>query len=69
MIADVIGRRLNVPVVAVSPDKAAEHFGFVAYFVGADFPASSTQTGEALGWNPTRPGVVADLKAKECASR
>ena len=64
-IADAIGRKLDVPVVAKSPDKAAEHFGFVAYFVGADFQAASAQTKRTLGWNPTRHGVVADLEAAE----
>jgi nucleoside-diphosphate-sugar epimerase len=64
-IAEVIGRKLNVPVVAISPDRAAEHFGFLTYFLGADFQASSTQTRKALRWNPARPGVIADLEAKE----
>ena len=64
-ITEVIGRKLNVPVVVKSPDKAAEHFGFVAYFVGAECQASSAQTRHALGWNPTRHWVVADLVAEE----
>src|SRR5271170_3092308 len=38
-IAEVIGRRLNVPVVAKSPDEAAEHFGWFAMFAGVDAPA------------------------------
>lgn len=61
-IAEVIGRMLNVPVNAISPDKAADHFGALAYFVNADFQASSARTKEALGWNPTHPGVIADLE-------
>jgi len=61
-IAEVIGRMLNVPVNAISPDKAADHFGSLAYFVGADFQASSARTKEALGWNPTHAGVIPDLE-------
>ncbi|CAA9564547.1 MAG: Nucleoside-diphosphate-sugar epimerases [uncultured Thermomicrobiales bacterium] len=60
-IAEVIGRRLNVPVVSRSSDEAAEHFGWMASFVGMDVPASSAKTRELLGWRPTRPGLISDL--------
>ena len=40
-IAEVIGRRLNIPVVAKSPEDAADHFGRFAAFAGLDCPASS----------------------------
>lgn len=61
-IAEVIGRMLNVPVAAISPDKAKDHFGTLAYFVNADFKTSSVRTKETLGWNPAHPGVIADLE-------
>jgi nucleoside-diphosphate-sugar epimerase len=60
-IAEVIGRRLNIPVVAQSPDRAASHFGWLAYFAALDCPASSQQTRKLLGWQPKQPGLVADL--------
>jgi nucleoside-diphosphate-sugar epimerase len=61
-IADAIGRGLNLPVVAKSPEEAAQHFGFLGFFVGVDCPASSAQTQERLGWRPTtQPGLIADL--------
>jgi len=61
-IAEVIGQILNVPVIAISPAKAAEHFGFLAYFVGSDFQSSSAYTKQTLGWNPMNSGVIADLE-------
>jgi nucleoside-diphosphate-sugar epimerase len=61
-IADAIGRGLNVPVVAKSPEEAAGHFGVLGYFVGADGRASSAQTQERLGWRPTGPGLLSDLE-------
>ncbi len=60
-IAAVIGRHLGLPVVSVSPDDASEHFSWLAGFLAADSPASSALTRELLGWQPTRPGLIADL--------
>jgi nucleoside-diphosphate-sugar epimerase len=61
-IAEVIGRHLDVPVVSVSPEDAGEHFTWMAGFLSADSPASSTLTRELLGWEPTHPGLIADLE-------
>jgi len=60
-IAEAIGRGLDIPVVSKSPDKVAEHFGWLAMFAGADAPASSALTQKRLGWNPTGPGLISDL--------
>jgi nucleoside-diphosphate-sugar epimerase len=60
-IAEVIGRRLALPVVAISPEDAAEHFTWLASFLAADSPASSALTRELLGWQPTHPGLIDDL--------
>jgi hypothetical protein len=62
-IAEAVGRLVSVPAVSKTPEEAASHFGFLAYFVSADFQASSTKTKQALGWNPTGPGLIADLRA------
>jgi nucleoside-diphosphate-sugar epimerase len=62
-IAAVIGRHLNVPVVSKSPEEAANHFGWLAHFVGVDCPASCAQTQERLGWRPVQPGLIPDLDA------
>jgi nucleoside-diphosphate-sugar epimerase len=60
-IAEVIGRRLNVPVVSKSPAEAAEHFGWFAMFAGMDAPTSSARTRATLEWKPERPGLLADV--------
>lgn len=61
-IAEVIGRGLKVPVVAMSPEEAAGHFGWLAMFAGLDLPASSAQTRQRLGWQPTGPSLLTDLE-------
>jgi nucleoside-diphosphate-sugar epimerase len=61
-IAEVIGRRLNIPVVAKSPEEAANHFGWFAAFAGLDCPASSKLTQERLGWRPVQPSLLTDLE-------
>jgi nucleoside-diphosphate-sugar epimerase len=62
-IAEAIGRGLKVPVVSVTPEEAAQHFGWLAMFAGHDLAASSKWTQERLGWRPTGPGLIADLDA------
>jgi nucleoside-diphosphate-sugar epimerase len=61
-IAEVIGRGLKIPVVSLTPEEAAAHFGWMGMFAGIDMPASSALTQERLNWHPTGPGLIADLK-------
>jgi nucleoside-diphosphate-sugar epimerase len=60
-IAEVIGRRLKLPVVPQSPEEAAGHFGWFAMFAGFDVPTSSERTQALLGWKPEQPGLIADI--------
>lgn len=62
-IADVVATGLNLPVVSLTPEEAPAHFGWLAMFAGLDLPASSAKTRELLGWQPTGPGMIEDLKA------
>ena len=61
-IAEAIGGGLKVPVVSMSPEQAAAHFGWLAMFAGWDMPASSAQTQQRLGWRPTGPKLIPDLE-------
>jgi nucleoside-diphosphate-sugar epimerase len=60
-IAEVIGRHLDIPVVSVPAEDVGEHFTWLGGFLGLDAPASSAWTRELLGWEPTHPGLIADL--------
>jgi nucleoside-diphosphate-sugar epimerase len=60
-IATVIGRRLGVPVVSKSPEEAKAHFTWFAHFAAMDNLASSAKTRAMTGWQPTGPGLIADI--------
>ncbi len=60
-IAGVISRRLGVPLVSKTPEEAAQHFSWFARFAAMDSRASSRKTREALGWEPTGPGLLEDI--------
>ncbi|WP_028921501.1 SDR family oxidoreductase [Pseudonocardia acaciae] len=60
-IAGVIGRHLGLPVTSVPSDQVASHFGWLGAFFSLDLAASSTLTRKRMGWEPARPGLLADL--------
>jgi nucleoside-diphosphate-sugar epimerase len=62
-IAETIGKGLKVPPVSISAEKAGDHFGmFFGRAATLDMPASSDWTRETLGWEPTGPGLIEDLR-------
>ena len=61
-IAEAIGAGLGAPVKSLSGEAAMEHFGWLGPFAGMDMPASSAKTRERLGWRPTGPGLIEDLR-------
>lgn len=72
-IATAIGDGLGVPTVSIAPGDAADHFtlldGPLAALPGSDLPASSAITRRRFGWDPRRPGVLADLASDVYVSR
>ena len=61
-IATVIGKQLNLPIISISQEEAAEHFGFLGSLAALDIPRSSTQTQELLDWQPVQPNLLSDLE-------
>lgn len=62
-IAEAIGSRLSLPAVPIPADvlMLPGYFGFLANLVTLDLPASNAITRQTLGWEPTQPGLFADL--------
>ncbi|MEU9096802.1 SDR family oxidoreductase [Streptomyces sp. NPDC048361] len=57
-IADVIGRRLGLPVESVP----AQTYGPIGPIFASDQPSSSAHTRQSLGWEPKHPGLLEDLE-------
>lgn len=62
-IAEAIGSRLGLPAVRIPSDELVlpGYFGFLTAVVTLDLPVSSLITRRTLGWEPVRPGLLADL--------
>ncbi len=67
-IAEVVAAGLGIPTRSLSPEEAMEHFGWFGAFAGMDLPASSAWTRAQLGWEPTGPGLLEDLRAMDYAA-
>ncbi|GAA2643033.1 SDR family oxidoreductase [Paractinoplanes durhamensis] len=61
-IAEIIAVRLDVPAVSVPPEEIGGYVGFLGGFWGFDGPASAQITRDLVGWQPTRPGLIEDVK-------
>jgi nucleoside-diphosphate-sugar epimerase len=61
-IAEIFASHLGVPAVSVTVEQAGEYVGFLGGFWGFDGPAAAQITRDLLGWEPTGPGLIADLK-------
>lgn len=62
LIAEALGEGLGLPVVSVPADEAMAQFGWLSSFVGRDMSSNSSKTRARLGWVPTGPGLIEDLK-------
>ena len=61
-IAEAVGAGLRLPVRSLSPEEVAETYGPFAVFAALDMPASSQWTRAQLGWKPSGPSLIQDLR-------
>jgi nucleoside-diphosphate-sugar epimerase len=61
-VAETIAAKLDLPVVSVPADEAGEYVGWLDRFWVFDCPASTQITRDLVGWQPTGPGLIADLE-------
>ncbi|WP_176074573.1 SDR family oxidoreductase [Brucella intermedia] len=61
-IAEVVASGLGLPTASLTKEEAETHFGWFAMFAAADMTASSALTRQKLGWQPSGPSLLTDLK-------
>ena len=61
-IAAVIGAGLKMPVTSITPEEATQYFGWMAHLAAIDLAASGGLTCQRLGWHPTGPDLLTDLR-------
>ncbi|MDR2497931.1 MAG: SDR family oxidoreductase, partial [Tannerellaceae bacterium] len=62
-IAELIGEAVKLPVRSIAGEELVAHFEWMSRFIGFDAPATSYKTQEDLGWKPTHPGLIEDMRA------
>ncbi len=60
-IAQSIGDHLGLPAASIPAGWLESHFGFLAPLIGLDNPVTTLATRKILGWEPVRPGLLADF--------
>jgi nucleoside-diphosphate-sugar epimerase len=60
-IAETIAGHLGIEAVSISPEQAAEHFKTFP-FITLDITMSNAETRRLLDWQPTHPGLLADIE-------
>ncbi|KAI1275662.1 putative oxidoreductase [Xylaria sp. FL0933] len=65
-IAEVLGKKLGIPITPLSQKEALENFGQMVAAMGADNPSSSVTTRKQLGWNPVQPSLLEYLESEAC---
>lgn len=61
-IAEIIGKKLNIPVTSVTGDDLIQHFEWLSHFISFHSPATNFQTKQQLGWEPTEIGLIEDIE-------
>ncbi|KAI0521011.1 hypothetical protein F5B22DRAFT_597211 [Xylaria bambusicola] len=62
-IAEVLARKLDVPVVSISQEEALGTLGLMAAAMEIDNPSSSAKTREDLGWAAVQPSLLDFLES------
>ena len=62
-IAETIAAELGVEARSVTADEAPKYLSFLAGFAGLDAPVENAKTRAVLGWEPTHPRWIEDVRS------
>lgn len=62
-LSELIAKHMKLPVAVQTAEEATAALGLFGSLLTADNPCSSEKTRKELGWQPTRPGIIADFDA------
>ena len=62
-VAETIAAQLGVEAKSVTPQEAPEYLGFLTGFAKLDGAVSNARTCQLLGWEPSRPSWVEDVRS------
>lgn len=65
LMAEAIGRQVDVPVKSLTPNEATEHFGDLSLWVKGSGSVLTNKTRAALGWEPQEIGLIEDIDRPE----
>ncbi len=63
LIAETIAELLGIETKSITQEEAPQYLGFLADFLSLDNPVSNDKTRAILGWEPTHPTWVEDVKS------
>jgi nucleoside-diphosphate-sugar epimerase len=63
LIAETIAEGLGIEAKSISQAEAGQYLSFLGDFASLDNPVSNDATREILGWEPTHPGWVEDVRS------
>ncbi|WVF67620.1 hypothetical protein IAT40_002378 [Kwoniella sp. CBS 6097] len=61
-IAEVISKKLGLPLKSLNPDEAKEYYGWLAFFATLDGNPKSQKTKDLTGWQPKGKTLLEDLE-------
>ncbi len=61
-IAEVISKKLDLPIKSVSVEDVPKYFEWMSMFIGLDSPGTSVETRKELNWNPTHIGLLEEME-------